>query len=53
MPGIAPLDLAIFLSGAFLAALVTGLAGFAFGMVAAALWLPALLPMQAMVLMVA
>ena len=53
MPGIIPLDLAIFLTGAFLAAFVTGLAGFAFGMVAAAIWLHALLPMQAMVLMVA
>lgn len=53
MPGFGPLDLAIFLAGAFLAAFVTGLAGFAFGMVAAAIWLHALTPMQAMVLMVA
>lgn len=48
-----PFDLIIFLAGAFLAAFVTGLAGFAFGMVAAAIWLHALTPMQATVLIVA
>jgi hypothetical protein len=35
-------DLAIFLLGTFAAAFVTGLAGFAFGMVAAGIWLFAL-----------
>src|SRR5215470_9388900 len=39
-------DLAIFLGGTFAAALVTGLSGFAFGMVAAAIWLHALSPVQ-------
>ena len=53
MFGIAPVDLAIFLSGAFLAAFVTGLAGFAFGMVATAIWLHALTPGQAVVLIAA
>ena len=37
-----PLDLVIFLLGTFAAAFVTGLAGFAFGMVAAGIWLFAL-----------
>ncbi len=46
-------DLAIFLAGAFVAAYVTGLAGFAFGMVAAAIWLHALTPIQATALIVA
>ena len=47
------IDLAIFLIGTFVAAFVTGLAGFAFGMVAAAIWLHALSPVQAIVLIVA
>ena len=38
------IDFAIFLTGAFVAAYITGLAGFAFGMVAAAIWLYALTP---------
>jgi uncharacterized protein len=46
-------DLAIFLGGAFAAAFVTGLAGFAFGMVAAGIWLHALTPPQASTLIVA
>src|SRR3981189_1254128 len=41
-----PFDLAIFLVGTFAAAFVTGLAGFAFGMVAAGIWLFALTPVQ-------
>lgn len=53
MPDIALMDLSIFLAGAFVAALVTGLAGFAFGMVAAAIWLHALTPLQVTVLIVA
>lgn len=48
-----PFDLSIFFLGAFVAAFVTGLAGFAFGMVAAAIWLHALSPIQATVLIVA
>jgi uncharacterized protein len=46
-------DHAIFLVGTLAAAFVTGLAGFAFGMVAAAIWLYALTPSQASVLIVA
>jgi uncharacterized membrane protein YfcA len=53
MPDIGLFDLAIFLAGAFAAAFVTGLAGFAFGMVAAAIWLHALTPVQAIALIVA
>jgi uncharacterized protein len=48
-----PTDLAIFLLGTFAAAFVAGLAGFAFGMVAAAVWLHALPPAQAAALVVA
>ena len=47
------IDLAIFLTGAFVAAYITGLAGFAFGMVAAAIWLYALTPAQTTTLIVA
>ena len=46
-------DLTIFLGGAFAAAFVTGLAGFAFGMVAAGIWPCALAPPQASTLIVA
>ncbi len=53
MGNFAGFDLAIFLVGAFAAAFVTGLAGFAFGMVAAAIWLHALTPIQATALIVA
>lgn len=48
-----PFDLAIFLVGTFAAAFVTGLAGFAFGMVAAGIWLFALTPVQTTTLIVA
>ena len=48
-----PFDLAIFLIGTFAAAFVTGLAGFAFGMVAAGIWLFALTPVQTTTLIVA
>jgi len=53
MGTIVPLELAIFLTGAFAAAYVTGLSGFAFGMVAAAIWLHALTHMQTTALIVA
>jgi hypothetical protein len=39
MDGLQALDLALFAAGAFAAAFVTGIAGFAFGVVAAAVWL--------------
>jgi uncharacterized membrane protein YfcA len=47
------LSLAVFLLGTFAAAFVTGVAGFAFGMVAAGIWLHALAPEQAATLIVA
>jgi uncharacterized membrane protein YfcA len=46
-------DLILFASGAFVAALVTGVAGFAFGIVAAAVWLHFLSPAHATALIVA
>ena len=39
-------NLAIYLTATFAAALVTGVAGFAFGLVAAAVWLHIITPMQ-------
>lgn len=45
--------LLVFLIGAFAAALVTGLSGFAFGLVAAAIWLHALSPVESTTLIVA
>src|SRR5262249_25386113 len=53
MANILSSDLAIFLVGTFAAAFVTGLAGFAFGMVAAGVWLFALTPSQTSALIVA
>ena len=46
-------DLALFTAGTFVAAFVTGLAGFAFAIVAAAVWLHFLAPAQAAALIVA
>jgi uncharacterized membrane protein YfcA len=48
-----PLDLVLFLTATFLAALVAGVAGFAFGLVAAAIWLHVLTPLQTTTLIVA
>jgi uncharacterized membrane protein YfcA len=53
MDGFSTLDLALFAAGTFAAAFVTGLVGFAFGIVAAAVWLHFLSPMQAAALIVA
>jgi len=47
------LDLTLFAAGAFATAFVTGLAGFAFAIVAAAVWLHFLAPAQATALIVA
>jgi uncharacterized protein len=47
------LDLVLFVSSTFLAALVAGAAGFAFGLVAAAVWLHVLTPVQTASLIVA
>ena len=49
----ATLQVTLFLAGAFAAAFVAALAGFAFGMVAAAIWLHAITPVQATALIVA
>ena len=48
-----PADLALFLASVFAASVVAGLAGFAFGVVAAALWLHILTPLQTAALIVA
>src|SRR5262252_915340 len=53
MDSIVTFDLALFLLGTLVAALVTGLSGFAFGLVAAAIWLYALTPLQTTSLIVA
>jgi uncharacterized protein len=53
MDGIAFPDLIQFVAAAFAASLVAGLAGFAFGLVAAALWLHVLSPAQSAALIVA
>jgi uncharacterized protein len=47
------LDLLLFAAGAFAAAFVTGIAGFAFGIVAASVWLHVLPPAQSTALIVA
>jgi uncharacterized protein len=52
MDGLQAFDLALFVAGTFAAALVTGVAGFAFGLVAAAVWLHVLTPVQAAALIV-
>jgi uncharacterized membrane protein YfcA len=52
MNGVALPDLAMFLAATFLASAVAGLAGFAFGLVAAALWLHILTPLQTTTLIV-
>jgi uncharacterized protein len=52
MLGLSISDLCLFVAGAFVAAFVTGLAGFAFAIVAAAAWLHFLPPAQATALIV-
>src|SRR5262249_60409100 len=44
---------AVYLTATFAAALVTGVAGFAFGLVAAGVWLHILMPMQTATLIIA
>jgi len=51
--GVLTFDLASFLLATFAAALVAGLAGFAFGLVAAAVWLHVLTPVQTATLIIA
>lgn len=45
-------DIALFITASFAAALVAGLAGFAFGLIAASVWLHILTPIQTMTLIV-
>src|SRR5438445_12012821 len=47
------LDLTLFVAATFAAAVVAGLAGFAFGLVAAAVWLHILTPLQTATLIIA
>jgi len=51
--GVTALDLAVFVSGSFVAALASQVAGFAYGLVAAAVWLQLLTPMQTVTLIIA
>jgi uncharacterized membrane protein YfcA len=53
MPGAVPLDLIVFVLATFVGALVAGLAGFAFGLIASAIWLYAITPAQSAVLIAA
>jgi uncharacterized membrane protein YfcA len=53
MDGIAPQDLLVFSAATLAASLIPGLAGFAFGLVAAAIWLHVLTPLQTTTLIVA
>jgi len=51
--GVTALDLAVFVSGSFVAALASQVAGFAYGLVAAAVWLQLLAPMHTVTLIIA
>jgi uncharacterized protein len=53
MDGIALQDLVLFSAATLAASLIAGLAGFAFGLVAAAIWLHVLTPLQTTSLIVA
>jgi uncharacterized protein len=51
--GVSALDLAVFVSGSFVAALASQVAGFAYGLVPAAVWLQLLTPSQTVTLVIA
>jgi uncharacterized membrane protein YfcA len=53
MMDVLTLDVALFVGATFLAAVVAGAAGFAFGLVAAAVWLHVLTPLQTATLIIA
>jgi len=53
MMDVLTLDVALFLGATFLAALIAGAAGFAFGLIAAAVWLHVLTPLQTATLIIA
>ena len=48
-----PMDLALFFVATLLGALVNGIAGFAFGLIASAIWLHAITPAQSAALIAA
>jgi uncharacterized protein len=51
--GASAIDLAVFVSGSFVAALASQVTGFAYGLVAAAMWLQLLTPVQTVTLIIA
>jgi uncharacterized membrane protein YfcA len=53
MGNLVPFELAIFFGATFVGALVSGIAGFAFGLVASAMWLHVITPAQSAVLIAA
>jgi uncharacterized membrane protein YfcA len=53
MPSLGALELAIFILACFGGALIAGIAGFAFGLIASAIWLHAISPSQSAVLIAA
>jgi uncharacterized protein len=53
MPSAAPVEIIIFVSACFTGALVAGVAGFAFGLIASAIWLHAIAPAQSAALIAA
>jgi uncharacterized membrane protein YfcA len=53
MPSELPVDLLLFIVATFVGALVTGVAGFAFGLIASAIWLHAITPAQSAALIAA
>jgi uncharacterized protein len=53
MSSLAPLDLIVFVVACFAGALIAGVAGFAFGLVASAIWLHAIAPAQSAALIAA
>src|SRR5262245_175730 len=53
MPGADPFELAISVVAAFLGSLIAGIAGFAFGLIASAIWLHGITPAQSAALIAA
>ena len=53
MPSLGPIELVVFIVACFGGALVAGMAGFAFGLIASAVWLHAISPAQSAVLIAA
>jgi uncharacterized membrane protein YfcA len=53
MPSAVPIELLVFILASFIGALVAGVAGFAFGLIASAIWLHAIAPTQSAALIAA